>query len=214
VTDPVRKYQDLRGQKCVQALQRNGFKALYCPTAKSAREEVIRLAGQPHSVGFGGSVTVRNLGLVDHFRQNGCQVLDIWDENLSAKELLNIRRATLTCDVFLASANAVTLDGCIINLDGTGNRVSASIFGPQKIILVVGVNKIVPDVATGIARTRQVAAPQNYIRKTSPAPCAETGVCNNCRMPAKECRVLVILEAVPKGTPDYHVLVVGEELGY
>ena len=214
MTEPRQKYLEARAQKCVTALQKKGFKSVYCADAAAAKEEVIRLAGNPATVGFGGSLTTRALGLVDYFRNQGCQVFDHWVPGLSKEDSLSIRRSQLTSDVFLASANAVTLDGCIINLDGNGNRVTASIFGPKRIILVVSAHKITKTVEEGITRTRQIASPQNYMRLGVEVPCSITGECINCQMPKKECRVLVIMEGVPKSSPDYHVIIVGEELGY
>nr|WP_243270127.1 LUD domain-containing protein [Thermanaerosceptrum fracticalcis] len=116
-------------------------------------------------------------------------------------------------DVFLCSTNALTLDGQLINLDGSGNRVSSLIFGPKKIIVIAGVNKIVDNVESGIARVKNVVAPELYRHKNAPAPCAKTGYCINCHPPVKQCRALVILEARPRINTDFHIILVGENLG-
>jgi len=212
--DTKHKYWKARSEKCAAALEKKGFNVSCCDDATAAREEVIRIAGQPETVGFGGSQTTRVLGLVEYFRDQGCQIFDHWVEGLSKEESSKVRRAQLTSDVFLASANALTMDGCIINLDGFGNRVSASIFGPKKIILVVSANKITNSVEEGINRARQVAAPLNYMGKERNTPCAITGECIGCQMPRKECRVLTIVEGVPKGSPNYHIVIVAKDIGF
>jgi hypothetical protein len=122
-------------------------------------------------------------------------------------------REELNSDVYLASSNAVTEDGRLINIDMTGNRVVAMIFGPPKVILVVGVNKIVKDVDEGIKRVKNVATPMNARRLGLKVPCASTGVCTNCDAEDRLCRVTTIIEKRPSRS-DISVILVGEELGF
>ena len=121
-------------------------------------------------------------------------------------------RRQLTCDL-LASANAVTLTGMVLNIDGNGNRVASTIFGPQKVILVVGRNKLVSTVEDGLKRIKAYAAPLAAKRLNIEVPCAKTGFCIDCNSPGRICTATVILERKPR-LSDVRVLIVNEELGF
>jgi hypothetical protein len=124
-----------------------------------------------------------------------------------------LRRQGLSADVMIASSNAITLDGKLVNLDGMGNRVAAMTFGPEKVILVVGVNKIVPDLDSAIARVKHYAAPVNSIRLGFKNPCEETGLCADCKSPKRICNMWSIIEG-HMIKDRIHVKLVGEDLGY
>lgn len=200
-------------QEVLNELRRNEFDAYYAQNSSQAKKLVLEMIPAGASVGVGGSLTIRQLGLVETLKERGHIVHDHWDENLTAEGLRQVLRDQRTCDVFLCSTNAITRDGQLINLDGSGNRVSSMIFGPRKIIIVAGINKIVENVERGIDRVRNLVAPTVYRRKKSPAPCATAGYCINCRPPVKQCRALVILEARPRINEDFNIILVGEELG-
>jgi hypothetical protein len=129
------------------------------------------------------------------------------------EEILQIRKAQMTCDLFLSSTNAVTLNGYLVNIDGIGNRVNSSVFGPGKVILVAGFNKIVDDVEEAIKRIKNVSAPLNARRLNIDVPCAKVGKCVDCNSPNRICRAVVIHERRPTLT-DILVIIVGEELGF
>ena len=131
---------------------------------------------------------------------------------LSPEEMRAIRRQHLLSDVFLSGTNAVTLDGKLVNVDATGNRVGAMLFGPEKVIIVVGINKIVGDVAEAENSVKLWASPPNNKRLGYPNPCAQTGVCVDCQGPTRICNITTIMHKKPRQT-DVHVIVVGEELG-
>lgn len=203
-----KKVLEIRAFKAVQALKGNEFDAHYAPGPAEARELVLGLIPAGATVALGGSLTVRQLSLDELIRERGHTVYDRWrDPDLDL-------RKRLTADVFLASSNAVTMDGQLVNLDGIGSRASCLIFGPSKVIVVAGFNKIVLSAEEGLRRARNLSAPMNYQRKASPAPCARLGYCADCSFPAKQCRVVTILEGRPKGIRDYHVVIVGQSLGY
>lgn len=126
---------------------------------------------------------------------------------------MEIRRKQLTCDVFLTGTNAVTIDGRLVNTDGVGNRVAAMIFGPKKVIIAVGINKIVKDIAEAEKRIKLYAAPMNNKRLNLPNPCIRTGECMDCQGPTRICNVTTILNKRPMLT-DIHIFVVGEDLGF
>jgi hypothetical protein len=126
---------------------------------------------------------------------------------------LEQRRKGLTADIMISSANAITLNGALVNLDGMGNRIAAMAFGPRKVILVIGMNKVAPDLETAMKRVKHHAAPLNSIRLGLPNPCTETGLCADCRTPSRICNMWSIIEG--QAVKDrIHVKLVGESLGY
>ena len=196
-----------------KALESNGFKTIYARTKGVALNEALKLIPQSVNVGVGGSVTVREIGLIEELQKRGVKVLETW-KKVTPEEDLAIRKAHLSCDIFVSSSNAVTEDGKLVNADGTGNRVAAMIFGPPKVIIIVGFNKIVKDVHQGIERIRSVATPMNVKRAGGTTPCA-VDACNleTCEPPSRHCHAITILEKRPTKT-DTTVIMVGEELGF
>ncbi|MCW4039007.1 MAG: lactate utilization protein [Candidatus Bathyarchaeota archaeon] len=202
-----------RVERTVNALKENGFEAVYASTRTDALQEVLNRVPTDALVGVGGSITVRELGLIDALNQRGHQVAEHWSSDLSPDERMAIRRQQLTSDVFLTSSNAITESGHLVNVDGAGNRVAAMIFGPKKVIVVAGVNKIVKNLEAALDRVNNVAAPMNAKRLNRKTPCAVTGQCTDCRSPERICNVTTIINRKP-GRTDVTVLLVGEELGY
>lgn len=204
-------------QKChkaVEALIRNDFTAQYCPTAQDAFDYIINEAAQAVTVGFGGSMTVAGLGVEAHLREQGKQILNHGIPGLPLEQRLEIMRRQLTSDLFLAGCNALTLSGELVNIDATGNRAAAMFFGPRKVIVVAGRNKLVDGtVQEAILRVKNWATPPNARRLKFNTPCAQTGFCSNCNSPERLCRVTTILERKPRFT-DVRVLVVNAELGF
>lgn len=206
-------HKDTLGQKVVEALKKNNFKAEYAGTKEEARNKVLELVESSTSIGIGGSMTTIELGLVEEFAKSGKVILDHAAAGLSAEEKLEIRRKQLTCDCFISSTNAVTLDGKLVNVDGTGNRVSAMIFGPKKVVIVAGINKIASDLDAALERLEMYAAPMNNKRLNIPNPCTATGICMNCSGSTRICNVTTIIRKKPSQT-DINIIIVGEELGY
>lgn len=199
--------------KTLKALADNRFSVRYFPTAQEATKALYEEISVQESVGFGGSWTLMQLKIEEHFSARGNTVYCHHKPGLSAEEKMEIRRKQLTCDVFLTSTNALTESGELVNVDGTGQRVAAMIFGPKKVIVMTGVNKIVKDVAAARERIRNIAAPLNNKRLNMPNPCVKTGHCMNCQLPTRICNATTIIEKRPSCS-DIHVWVVGEELGY
>ncbi len=202
-------------QVTVGNLRKNGFAVFYVPSKQQALEKVLEMIPVAAKVGVGGSVTLREIGLVRALVDRGNPVADHWRSGLSREELKEARRAQLTSDVFLSSSNAVTMDGKLVNADGTGNRVTAMIFGPGKVIIVAGINKIVKDTDEGLRRIRNVASPMNAKRLGYKSPCGLTGTCaeDQCEPPERLCHIITILERKPDET-DTTIVLVGERLGY
>lgn len=205
-------HYDTIGEKLVNALTKNNFTATYVSTRQEAADKLLELIPADATIGFGGSVTLDELDVVAKLEQRGNPVIRHNKPGLSPQDMRNIRRQQLLADVYLTGTNAVTLDGKLVNVDGTGNRVAAMIFGPDKVFVVVGINKVVKDVAEAENRVRLWASPPNNKRLGYPNPCAQTGVCVDCQGPDRICNVTTIMHKRPRLT-DVHVIVVGEELG-
>ncbi|MDU2064739.1 MAG: lactate utilization protein [Sporomusaceae bacterium] len=214
MTDANRQWHnETIGKKTVEALRKNRFSAEYFASAEEAKQHIFTLIAPEESVGIGGSATVKEIGLLEDLAKRGNLLLDHGKAGLSPEESLEIRRKQLTSDVFLTSTNAVTLDGQLVNVDGSGNRVAAMIFGPKKVVVVVGLNKIVGDIHEGFRRIQHEAAPINNKRLNRPNPCTVGGVCMNCQGPTRICNVTTIIEKALPATP-CHVIIIGETLGY
>ncbi|HXE96724.1 MAG TPA: lactate utilization protein [Dongiaceae bacterium] len=201
-------------RKAVASLDKNGFTALYCDTPQDAAEYIIAGAADAVTVGFGGSMSIVALGVELLLREQGKEILNHSAPGLSPAEKLAILRRQLTCDLFLSGCNALTLNGELVNIDATGNRVGAMLFGPQKVIVVAGRNKLVDGTpADAIARVKAWATPPNSKRLNFKTPCCSTGFCSDCNSPDRLCRVTTIIDRRPRLT-DLHVLVVNAELGF
>ena len=202
-----------RCEKAVESLGRNGFAAVYSRTAKEAHDYIIRHGSEAASVGFGGSRTIVDLGVQQFFEDQGKEILNHGLPGLAPAQKMEIMRRQLTCDLFLTSANAVTLSGWLVNIDGNGNRVAALTFGPRRAIVVAGRNKLVDgDLATAIHRVKNVAAPPNARRLNCNTPCAKTGFCADCNSPDRICRIIHVMDRKPR-VADLHVLIVNEDMG-
>ncbi|MEM1546227.1 MAG: lactate utilization protein [Candidatus Methanomethylicia archaeon] len=199
--------------KVIKALEGNGFKAYFARSRDEALKIVLDLIPQNAVVGVGGSVTIREIGVLDALLKRGNKVVHHWIENLSWEESFQIRRQELISDVFLCSTNALTLDGVLVNVDHGGNRVAAMIFGPRKTIIVLGVNKIVKDLDEALWRIRNIATSTTCKRLGLKTPCATTGLCQGCKYPVKACSAITIIEDKPTFA-DIHVIIVGESLGF
>jgi hypothetical protein len=201
-----------RCQEAVKGLNQNRFTAVFCENREAAVDYILKEAGEASSIGFGGSRTVTDLEIQGRLAGMGKELLDHNQPGLTLEERLAVMRRQLTSDLFLASANAVTTSGKVISVDGNGNRVASMIFGPKKVILVVGRNKLVGSVEEGIRRIKAIAAPLAAKRLNINTPCAKTGFCIDCSSPDRVCTITVILDRKPR-LSDVRVLVVNEEMG-
>ena len=201
------------GLKAVEVLEKNGFSAFYCKNGEEASEFIMSNVHKGDKIGFGGSMTVKKLGIQEKVKSMGGIVLDHGDPTLSADEKMKTMRGELLCDVFLCSSNAVTLEGELVNIDGAGNRVAAMSFGPKKVIVVVGINKICKNEASALERLKQIGAPMNNKRLNMPNPCTKTGICSDCKSDTRICRIYSIIKRKPMGA-DFSVLVIGEDFGF
>jgi len=200
-------------EKAVEGLQKNGFGALYCQNSGEVFHYILNEAAEAKSIGFGGSLSVADLKLADKLKGMGKEILNHGVPDLTMEERLVIMRRQLTCDLFLTGSNAVTLSGVLVNIDGNGNRAAAMFFGPKKVIVVVGRNKLVDgSVEDAVHRIKSYASPANTKRLNLETPCATTGFCADCNSPQRICRVTTVIEKKPRNT-DIRVLVVNEDMG-
>ena len=203
-----------RLEEVAEALRRREFVAECFATGADAAARVTELATDATSIGFGGSKTLSALGLADSLAAAGKEIWRHGDPKWRPEEKMDVMRHELTCDLFLTSANALTADGRLVNVDGNGNRVAASIFGPKRVVFVVGRNKIVDGgIDAAIDRIKREACPPNCRRLNKKTPCAATGVCADCSSLDRICKVTVVMDRRPSQT-DTYVLLVDEDLGF
>jgi hypothetical protein len=214
-TDHKKDSLRLQAAAVIRNLKKRGMDGIFCETSALAVAEICRMIPSGSLVGLGGSETVMESGLLDALRRMDIRLLDRYKEGVSKEAVDDMRRQGLQADIFICSSNAVTADGKLVNMDGTGNRVAAMIYGPKKVIILVGMNKIQPDLEAAIARVKNTAAPANSLRVGVETPCSKTGFCQDphCHPPRRICCQLVITEA--SMTPGrMTVFLVGEALGY
>jgi L-lactate utilization protein LutB len=207
-------YREKLAQNLIKKLTKRRLEASYAPSAAQARDEVLAMIPDGATVSRCGSMSVVEMGLWEALAAKpGVEIIDPYRPGLSPEEAAGLRTCGLTADFMIASANALTLDGKIVNLDGMGNRVAAMCYGPQKVILVVGLNKVAPDLESAMARVKHHAAPLNAIRLGRATPCVETGLCADCHSPERICNMWSIIEGHLIANR-IHVKLVGEDLGY
>jgi L-lactate utilization protein LutB len=208
-----------RIQELIERLRRNNISAYYVPDSDRAFNKVMSMIPKGAVVGLGDSLTLHQIGVVDALEQGDYTFLNPWRPGTSVEENVRQKKRALTSDVFVTGTNALTWDGKIVNVDGHGNRTAAMLFGPDKVIIVVGINKLVEGLDEAMRRIRQVAAPLNVRRHAHfdpMPPCGTTGACADCSSPWRICNKTVIIErefSNDRYSPVMTVVIVGEELG-
>ena len=200
-----------RMERTADALRKNNMEATCVKTAQDVVPVVRSLLHPGDVVSNGGSVSLAETGVMDLLRSGEYRFLD--REGLSGDELGRVYRDAFSADAYFASANAVTDAGEIFNVDGNGNRVAAIAFGPEKVILVVGCNKLVADLHEAETRLETLAAPANTKRLSCATPCRETGVCAHCHSPARVCCTYTV-QRFQRQKGRIHVILVAEPLGF
>ena len=210
---PIEKRNQLLAEKMIKNLRRRNMEAFYCPTAQDAVAQVQALIADGSSVTWGGSMTIRDMGLPQALRERG--TLEVLDRDLveDAQEMQQMYLKAFSADVYLSSANAISEDGVIVNIDGNGNRVAAITWGPRMVIFVIGLNKVAATVQDAISRARSTASPINAQRFDISTPCHNDGVCHNCNSPESICSYIHLLRNSRNGNR-HKVVLVGENLGY
>jgi hypothetical protein len=202
-----------QGEICVSHLIKHRFDAHFVQNIRQANDLIVQMALPYETFGFGGSNTLDQLGIKNILKEMGKALYDHNQDDLPMETRLEYRKKQGSCDCFMASANALSLTGEIVNIDGVGNRINAMTFGPTKVIIVAGVNKIAPDVESAIRRIKEIAAPMRAKSLNADTPCALTGRCTDCNSPMRICSVTSIIHRKPILT-DISVIVVNESLGF
>ena len=182
------------------------------PCGFTGMDLALTLIPKDRTVSWGGTVTAAQIGLMDRLHQGDYQLIDR-NTGKTPAEKQELMRQALTCGTFIMSSNAISADGQLVNLDGNANRVAALCFGPESVLVIAGMNKVMGDLDSAIARARQVAAPANAQRFDIKTPCAVTGSCGDCTSPDCICCQMVITRVCrPAGR--IKVILVGQDLGF
>ncbi|KYH31673.1 hypothetical protein CLTEP_23360 [Clostridium tepidiprofundi DSM 19306] len=202
-----------RIERTINNLEKNNMNGYFVKDKNEAIKKIEELINEGDTVAIGGSMTLFEIGAVDLLRNGKYNFLDRYKSGLSQEQIKDIYRKAFSSDVYLSSSNALTEDGELYNVDGRGNRVAAMIYGPDKVIVVVGINKIVRDLDEAIIRNREIAAPANAKRLNKNTPCAQVGHCMDCNSTDRICNEYVVIRR-QMNQGRIHVIIINEELGY
>ena len=212
MADATKLYYEKRGNILVKNLKARHFDAYYCDNRKEALQKALELIPEGTSVGWGGAHSAEQIGLMEALHAGNYRPID---RSLakSPEEREQMMRDCMFCDVFLTGANGLSLDGQMVNIDGTGNRVAATIYGPKSVIVIAGMNKVEDTLEAAVNRARTVAAPMNNQRFNNDNPCSVTGTCGNCKNLTCICNQIVITRHC-RPADRIKFILVGEELGF
>ena len=209
MNDIITKRNDLLAQTVIKGLESRNIKGFYAKDRDEALKIALELIPEGSSVTMGGSVSAAEIGLVDAVKKGNYNFID-------RNEAPDPRKAALAAydvDFFLASCNAMTEDGVLVNIDGNANRVSAIAFGPRKVLFIVGMNKVCKDVDAAMKRARNIAAPVNAQRFGLNTPCSKTGSCMDCKSPDTICCEFLITR-YSRHADRMYVILVNDFLGF
>ncbi|MDK2799119.1 MAG: hypothetical protein PWP27_680 [Clostridiales bacterium] len=198
-------------QEVLKNLNKNNFKAKYFSNVQEAKTAVLNEIAPNQSIGIGGSMTIYDMALHKELQDRGHKIYWHWLADPSERN--EVRTKAADADVYLCSSNAVTVDGTLVNIDGIGNRVSSMFFGPKKVIIVCGINKITQDFEQAVDRIKTIVCPANAKRLKLNTPCAKTGKCHDCYTEERMCNITVKIERAPAGR-EIHIFLVDESLGF
>lgn len=211
MTEMHKKYYEKRAAVLVKNLQNRHFEAYYCATKAEALEKALELIPQGATVGWGGVMSAHQIGLVEALHAGNYRPIDR-DKCQTPEEKLQAAKDSMFADVFLTGANGLSLDGQMVNIDGTGNRVAAIVYGPKEVLVIAGMNKVTDTLEQAVDRARTVAAPLNQQRFGLNNPCTVTGTCADCKSETCICnQILITRHCRPVGRIKF--ILVGEDLG-
>ena len=211
MTDMHKQYYEKRAALLVKNLQSRHFEAYYCATKEAALEKALELIPKGATVGWGGVMSAHQIGLVEALHSGEYRPIDR-DKCETPEEKLEAAKDSMFADVFLTGANGLSLDGQMVNIDGTGNRVAAIVYGPKEVLVIAGMNKVSDTLEEAVRRARTVAAPLNQQRFGLNNPCTVTGTCGDCKSESCICnQILITRHCRPVGRIKF--ILVGEDLG-
>lgn len=209
MSEAMELFYEKKGKLLVKNLQSRHFDAYYCKTSSEALEKALSLIPEGASIGWGGAVSAQQIGLIDAIKTDKYRAID----RDTAPDRDAAMMESLSADVFLTGANGLSLDGQMVNIDGTGNRVAAIVYGPKTVIVIAGMNKVMDTLDGAIQRARTVAAPMNQQRFLLDNPCTHTATCSDCKSATCICnQILITRHCRPAGRIKF--ILVGEELGF
>ncbi|MCR1899326.1 lactate utilization protein [Irregularibacter muris] len=200
-------------ERTLKNLEKNNMKGYYVQDEKEALEKIRSLLKEGDVVSVGGSATLSEIGALDILKKGEYEYLDRYAPELTPKEIKDIYRKSFFADAYLTSSNAITEQGELYNVDGRGNRVAAMIYGPDKVIVVAGINKIVKNVEEAVERNKSISGPANNKRLNKTTPCTKTGYCGDCHSADRICNEYVLIKRQLEADR-IHVILVNQELGY
>lgn len=208
-------YNSKIAEETIASLKANNMNGIYVQTKEEALQKVIELLPEGAVIGMGGSLTISQIGLLDYLTANSdkYKLYNQYAKDLTPEEGLQIRKKSLTADVFLTGTNAITTEGELVNIDGFGNRVAGMIFGPEKVIVVAGVNKIVTNIKAALDRIKNRTAPMNSYRLNRETPCAKTARCDEASCSQSICNITTVIHKQANKNR-MTVVLIGEELGF
>ena len=211
MTEFEKMYYSKRGQVLVKNLQSRHFDAYYCDSKQDALAKALELIPENDLVSWGGAMSAQQIGLIDAVRSGAYRTIDR-DKCETPEAREQAMKDALFCDTFIMGANAMSMDGQMVSIDGTGNRIGALVYGPKSVIVIVGMNKVEDTLEEAIRRARTVAAPKNKQRFGDGTPCAATGICGDCKSEKCICNHIVVTRHCrPVGRIKF--IIVGEDLG-
>lgn len=209
----VKWSNEKRIYRTIEALEKNNMNGYLVRDQEELLDKIMEIVPEGSLVTCGGSMTLFETNVIDHLRSGRYKFLDRYKEGLSQEDIVKIYKGAFTADAYFSSSNAITEMGEIYNVDGNGNRVAAMLYGPEKVIIVCGVNKIVADLEEAINRNKRLSAPRNAMRLNRKTPCKEVGYCMNCNSPERICNEYTLIRK--QGRKDrIHVIFLNEEIGY
>lgn len=212
----VKERNEKLAKKVITALEKRHFNAFYCEDEQAALNKILELVSKDETISWGGSVTLEQTGITQYLIDNGYKVINR-DSAKNPDEKAELTRKGLLCDTFLMSSNAISEDGQLVNVDGTGNRVAALCYGPKRVIVIAGLNKVAKNIEDAVSRARNIAAPVNMQRIKDMAnnntPCVHTGSCADCLCDDSICCQIVVTR-LSKPAGKINVILVNKELGY
>lgn len=208
----TRLFYEKRGNILVKNLNSRHFEAYYCATKEEALAKALELIPQGSTVGWGGALSARQIGLLEAMGTGKYNALDR-DKASSPEERTAIQRACFDADFFIVGANALSLDGQMVSIDGNGNRAGMIVYGPKNVLVIAGMNKVADTLEEAVRRARTIAAPQNAQRFGLPNPCSVTGACGDCKNETCICNQILITRA-SKPAGRIKMIIVGEDLGF
>jgi len=200
-------------KRTIKALEKNNMNGYFVQDEKEVIDKIENLIKEGDTVAVGGSMTLFETGIIDFLRSGKYNFLDRYKEGLTPEQMKDVFKKSFFADAYFTGSNAITENGELYNVDGNGNRVAAMLYGPEKVIVIIGVNKIVKDLDQAFARVKEIAAPANAKRLNRNTPCTKVGYCMECSSTDRICSEYTIIRR--QGVQGrIHVIIVNKELGY